>query len=102
MIEWYWYTVFSLVIWILFYVHSGKYVRPRWKQPGKLIFYVFVSTIFGNYFGLYSVIFIVLHPLIGLIFHIKACKKHNINWITCAPIDKYITLQEKWARGDFS
>lgn len=40
--------------------------------------------------------------MIGLIFHIRICQKHEIKWWNCEPTDKYLELQEKWAKGDFS
>jgi hypothetical protein len=38
----------------------------------------------------------------GFIFHLKICKKHGINWISCEPREKYIALQEKWAKGEIN
>lgn len=60
-----------------------------------------VSGALLHFVGYYALLFIVGHPLIGLIFHIQACKKHNINWKNCQPVAKYMELQEKWAKGEF-
>lgn len=92
----------AALIWITGYFHTGKYVRPRWKIPGKFVFYMTVSVLLIFYTGYFSLIFIIGHPLIGLIFHIRACRKHKINWVNCQPVDRYIELQEKWAGGDFN
>lgn len=96
------YLCFAILIWIAGYFHNGRYVRPKWKIPGKFIFYVGVSFALIYWLGHWSLIFILGHPLIGFLFHIKVCKENNINWISCEPKEKYIKLQEKWAKGDFS
>ncbi|MFY9243649.1 MAG: hypothetical protein WAO74_11540 [Polaribacter sp.] len=96
------YIILSVIIWILGYFHTGKYVRPKWKIPGKFIFYLGISTLLVLWINHYSLIFIFGHQLLGLYFHTKVCKKHNINWFSCEPKEKYLKLQEKWAKGDFS
>ena len=96
------YLIISIGIWILGYLHNGKFVRPKWKIPGKFIFYVGVAFLLVFWFQHWALIFIIGHPLIGLIFHTKICKAHDINWLTCEPRERYIEIQEKWAKGDFS
>ena len=98
----YYYLILSILIWLLGYFHTGKFVRPRWKIPGKFIFYVGVSFALVYWLRHWGLIFIIGHPLIGLIFHLKVCKDNDINWLSCEPKEKYIALQEKWAKGDFS
>lgn len=94
------YMILALVIWLAGYFHSGRFVRPKWKIPGKLIFYMVVSFAMVHWFKHWALLFIIGHPLVGLIFHIMVCKKSQINWITCEPRDKYRQLQEKWAKGN--
>lgn len=96
------YLIISILIWVAGYLHNGRFVRPKWKIPGKFIFYNTVSFLLVHWFGHWGVIFIIGHPLLGLMFHLKVCKENNINWRTCEPREKYIALQEKWAKGDFS
>lgn len=96
------YMLVATIIWFIGFFHTGKFVRPRWKIPFKYLFYVFITLLLSNYFGHYAIIFVVLHPLIGLLFHISKCKQHQINWVNCQPTEKYIALQKKWAKGDFS
>ncbi|BDS10132.1 hypothetical protein [Aureispira anguillae] len=96
------YAIFAALIWMLGYFHAGRFVRPKWKIPGKFIFYVGVSTTLVHWFGHWGLLFIVLHPLVGLLFHCKVCKENNIDWLTCEPQEKYLELQEKWAKGDFT
>lgn len=95
------YLLLSILIWILGYFHNGKFVRPKWKIPGKFLFYVGVSVLCVYWFGHWGILFILGHPLIGLLFHLKVCRENEINWLTCEPKDKYLELQEKWAKGDF-
>jgi len=95
------YMLMAIGIWILGYIHTGKFVRPKWKRPGKFIFYVGVSFVLAIWVGHFSVLFIIGHPLIGLMFHIRACQKNSIDWLNCQPREEYLKLQEKWASGDF-
>lgn len=96
------YTALAVVLWTAGYFHTGRFVRPKWKIPGKFLFYVGVSLGLTLWVGHYSLIFIIGHQLLGFIFHVRICKKHDINWLTCEPVEQYLALQEKWARGDFS
>jgi len=98
----YLYLAILIILWLLGYFHTGKFVRPKWKIPGKFVFYVGVSTVLAHFLGHFGLIFIVGHPAIGLIFHTKVCKENNINLLTCEPRQKYLELQEKWAKGDFA
>jgi len=91
----------AIFIWVLGYLHTGKYIKPKWKIFGKLVFYLALSNLLIAWFGYYSLIFIIGHQLIGFIFHLKICKKYRIDWISCEPREKYLTLQEKWAKGEF-
>lgn len=96
------YLLLSILIWFVGYFHNGRFVRPRWKILGKFIFYVGVSFVLVRWFDHWGLIFILGHPVLGLIFHTKVCRAHDINWLTCQPREKYIELQQKWAKGDFA
>lgn len=96
------YSVLAIIIWFIGYFHTGRFVRPKWKIPGKFIFYIGISVALVHWFVHWSLLFIIGHQLIGLVFHVQVCKKHQINWLTCRPREKYLELQEKWAKGDFS
>jgi len=97
----YFYILLAMTIWLSGYFHTGKFVRPKWKIVGKFIFYVAISSLLSYWFSYFSLVFIIGHPLIGLIFHIRVCQKHQINWKNCQPQEKYLALQEKWAKGEF-
>ena len=96
------YFLIATVIWLLGYFHNGRFVRPKWKIPGKFIFYIGVSLALAHWFGRWALVFLIGHPLIGLLFHIRICWKYQIDWLSCEPREKYLALQEKWASGDFS
>ena len=92
------YLVLAIVIWILGYFHNGRFVRPKWKIPGKFIFYNGISYILILWYQEYALFFILGHPIIGLIFHTIVCVKYDINWFTCYPEEKYLELTEKLAK----
>lgn len=96
------YLIISICIWLLGFIHNGKFIRPKWKILGKFIFYTGVSLPLVGLFDHWALLFIIGHPFIGFLFHIKVCKENKINWLTCEPKDTYLKLQEKWAKGDFS
>jgi len=95
------YIALAVIIWFTGYFHTGRFVRPKWKIPGKFLFYIAVSFGLIWWLGHYSLIFIIGHQLIGLAFHWRICKQNSINWITCEPRERYLELQEKWAKGNF-
>lgn len=97
------YLGLALVNWSLgYHFFGGRFVRPKWKRPGKLIAYLVISWGLLIWIGHFALIFIVGHQLLGAIGHFTICKKNGIDWRTCQPEEKYIALTEKWARGDFS
>ena len=99
----FYYLGLALLIWLFGYQFAGgRFVLPKWKRPGKLIAYLFFSWLLLQWIGHYALIFIIGHQLIGIIGHVLICRKHDINWRTCQPEEKYRALMEKWARGDFS
>lgn len=95
------YLLLATLIWLLGYLHNGKFVRPKWKIPGKFLFYLGISAALVHWWEHWSLVFIIGHPLLGFLFHLKVCRNHDIHWLTCTPQDQYIALQEKWAKGDF-
>ena len=96
------YLVIATVVWTVGYLHTGRFVRPKWKIPGKFIFYMSMSFVLAYWLAHWALIFILGQPLIGLIFHIMVCKSHRINWLSCQPRAQYLELQERWAKGDFT
>lgn len=99
----YYYLGLALVIWCVSYrLFGGRFVRPHWKKPGKLVAYLTISLGLLIWVKHYALIFIVGHQLLGGVGHFMICKKHDIDWWTCQPEEKYVALTEKWAKGEFS
>lgn len=92
----------ALGIWGVGYAWMGRFVRPRWKIPGKLLFVMALTGLFSWLWGHWSVLIVLIHQGIGIFFHFQVCRKHSINPWTCQPRTEYLALQEKWAKGDFS
>ena len=84
---------------VLMALRYGALVRPRWKLPGKVLFYLGVSLALAATVGHWSLIFIIGHQLAGFIGHLVICHKHEIHWWTCEPRDRYLALQTRWAEG---
>jgi hypothetical protein len=99
----FYYLLSAAVIWAFsFRFFGGRFVRPKWKQPGKFIAYMTISFVLLTLVGHYALIFIIGHQALGGIGHYMICKKHNINFWTCQPEEKYLEVTEKWAKGDFT
>ena len=96
------YIALAVVLWVLGALHTGRIVRPKWKLWGKLVRYVLVSGVLAFWVGPWSLIYIFGDVAVGLAFHTWVCMRHDLNWWTLAPEERYVALTEKWARGDFS
>jgi len=92
----------TALLWSLGALHTGRFIRPRWKLPGKAVFYLTVSALLSYYAGHISLIFVIGHPTVGLLFHIRACRQNDIDWFTCEPSDRYQALHDAWAAGQSS
>ncbi len=99
----FYYLILAAIIWFFsFRFFGGRFVRPKWKQPGKFIAYITISFVLLTLVGNYALIFIIGHQALGGIGHFMICRKHGINFWTCEPEEKYLEVTEKWAKGDFS
>lgn len=96
------YLLLALVVWLLgFRYFGGRFIRPKWKIPGKFIGYMTISFILLIYLGHYALFFILGHQGLGGVGHYFICKHHNIDFWTCEPEAKYLEVTERWARGEF-
>lgn len=89
----------ALALWLAGFAVFGRFVAPRWKVAGKLIFFLAVSGAFSAWVGHWSLIFIIGHPALGVGGHIWWCRRHDIDWLRCQPRDRYLELRP-WASGD--
>lgn len=98
----FYYLILACILWLLVYrFFGGRFIRPKWKIPGKFISYLIFSFVLLCLIDHYALIFMIGHLSIGVIWHYKACKKHDIDFWTCEPESKYLELAEKWGKGEF-
>ena len=91
------------VLWLVGYRwFGGRFVRPRWKIVGKAAAALTLAYFAMVWLGPWGLALPVAHQAIGMAGHVVICQRHGIDWRTCEPQERYIALQEKWARGDFS
>jgi hypothetical protein len=86
-------------IWAAGYLMFGQFIAPRWKAAGKLGFYLVVVALLHRLVGQWALIWLIGHPLAGIAGHAWWCRRNGINWITCQPRDKYLSLRP-WATAD--
>ena len=91
--------VLAVAIWLAGFAVFGRFIAPRWKIWGKLIFYLGVAALLSAWLGHWSLIWIVGHQLLGIGGHMWWCRQHGISWLTCTPREKYVELRP-WAAGD--
>ena len=97
----FYYLLLAVIIWGLSYrFFGGRFVRPKWKQAGKLVAFLILSFVLLTLVGHYALIFIVGHQALGGIGHYMICKQHNINFWTCQPEEKYLEVTERWAKDN--
>ena len=94
-------TALALALWITGFIFFGRFIVPRWKVAGKLVFYIGVSILLSALFGHWSLIWIIGHPLLGIAGHAWWCRKNGINWLTCQPREKYLGLRPWTAKDGF-
>ncbi|MEM9492045.1 MAG: hypothetical protein AAGC55_23060 [Myxococcota bacterium] len=87
----------ALALWLPMALWFGRLVRPHWKVIGKAAFYFAVAYGLARAFGHWSLLFILGHPVLGLLGHLAICRKHAIDWWTCEPRERYLAAQTQWA-----
>lgn len=86
-------------MWLVGFALFGRFVAPRWKLVGKLLVYLGVTGLLSATVGKWALVWIFGHQLLGVAGHIWWCRKHEINWFTCEPRDRYLALRP-WAVED--
>lgn len=74
---------------------TGHLQWPKWKAISKTLVYILITAIGYYFIGNLIYIYVLGHPILGLLIHIFWCKKHSLNWINT---DKkmYIESQKKY------
>ena len=75
---------------------SWRLIWPPYKRVGKLAFYLVVSVALAYVFGWWSLVFVTLHPLSGLVGQIWWCRKHGLD-IWRPDVEAYVQTQKDWA-----
>ena len=89
----------AIIMWFCGYILFGRFIVPLWIIAGKFLFYAIPAFILTYILEHWSLIWIVGHPLSGILAHYLWCRKHHINWFTCEPREKYLQLRP-WASKD--
>ena len=89
----------ALGLWAFGFAVFGRFIAPRWKVAGKLVFYLAVTALLHAWVGHAALIWVVAHPTLGLVGHAWWCRTHNIDWLRCTPRERYLALRP-WAAQD--
>ena len=89
----------AFALWLGSFVVFGRFIVPRWKVGGKLVFYLAVTALLSAWVGHWSLIWVIGHPALGISGHVWWCRTHEISWLTCEPRDRYLALRP-WAAQD--
>lgn len=89
----------AVLAWLIGYALFGRFIAPRWKVIGKLTFFLVVALVLSVVVGHWSLVWIVGHPLLGIVGHAWWCRHNGIDWLTCQPRHKYLALRP-WASRD--
>ena len=62
-------------LWATGFFLFGRFIAPRWKVIGKLLFYLLVTALLSWTVGSYAVIWVIGHPLLGVGGQIWWCRR---------------------------
>lgn len=71
---------------------THRLIWPRWKLPGKLVFYTGAIALLSLWIGSWSVALGWAHQLLGLAFHIRFCRRHGFTWYAVEDPERYVEL----------
>jgi hypothetical protein len=69
-----------------------RLIWPRWKLPGKIVFYVAVVALLSVWIGSWSVVLGWVHQMAGILFHIRFSRLHGFTWYAVEDPDRYVAL----------
>ncbi len=73
---------------------TWRLVWPRWKLPGKFVFYFAAVAGLSWALGHWSLAFAFAHQTVGLTFHIWFCRKHGFTWYAVEDPARYRRLSK--------
>lgn len=71
---------------------THRLIWPRWKLPGKLVFYVGGVALLSLWIGTWSVVVGWTHQLLGIVFHIRFSRRHGFTWYAVEDPERYVEL----------
>jgi hypothetical protein len=74
---------------------SHRLIWPRWKLPGKVVFYVLGIALLSLWIGPWSVAIGWLHQLTGIFFHIRFSRRHGFTWYAVEDPERYVALSRE-------
>ncbi len=74
---------------------THRLVWPRWKLPGKVVFYVAAVALLSLWLGSWSVVIGWAHQLTGLLFHVRFCRQHGFTWYAVEDPVRYVQLSRE-------
>lgn len=74
---------------------TWRVIWPRWKIPGKILFYVGAVALLSLWIGSWSVLLGWLHQAMGFAFHIRFCRRHGFTWWAVEDPERYVTLSKR-------
>lgn len=71
---------------------TGPLIWPRWKIPGKIVFYLAAIAALSLWVGRWSVVIGWLHQGLGMALHIRFCARHGFTWYRVEDPSRYRVL----------
>ena len=85
----------AAVIWGSMYMWIGRFTLLQWKQGVRGVVFLAVSALLSYFVGHWSLVFIIGHPLLGLLIHVLWCRSHGLHWVRFDP-EAYRASEREW------
>ena len=87
--------VIAVGMWVGPYLLIGRFTALQWKQGVRGVVYITVAGLLSLFFGHWSLLYIVGHPLVGLLVHVAWCRAHDFHWLRFDP-EAYQRSEKEW------
>jgi hypothetical protein len=74
---------------------TWRLVWPPYKRVGKIVAFLAIASALAWFFGWWSLVFVVVHQSVGLVFHIWWCRRHDLDVWRPDP-EAYVQTQKEW------
>ena len=82
-------------MWLGPYLLIGRFTWLQWKQGVRAALYFTLAGLLSFFFGHWSLLFILGHPLVGLLIHVAWCRAHGFDWLRFDP-EAYQRSEKEW------